>query len=520
MRLSTIYILLLFVGLLSGCTNELDLSTDANDERVEINFQMECNDFEVATRAVDETIKRIDLLVFDKDGKLLEKVPATNINTLQRTFKATVLAKAKIIHFIANYATMDSFDAVANINRTEHEIVPALNVNNNELVFWGRTLLTNINSARVELIRNQAKVSVTNNILNSSISLKGFDVCNYSVSGSIAPYINNLFEYSPNVVTGSTSKFRDGISADNNDDKYICEYRNLTTKETFVILRFDQLVTTGGTNSIKQLYFKVFLRDANNTTYPIVRNVNYRIIVKKIPTLLAASTFADAVKAPPINSLYAEVMRESPSVSDNDGNILKVWPITYLLKQKGSVNSKITAAGKLGNVTCDILNYDAQSIISDLTFDNTGVKANVKAVTVQTEAQIRVKYGVLERIITVIATPEYLLTSSASPMSYTKNNTEIVLNFNLDNNYPSASDYPDLYPIRCYIKAPNLNPVDNRNMFIDFNYIKGEYWYTYLAQKPGLQTIKFKTNFNTVTNDSISIQSRYFNNSVVVLNKK
>ena len=518
MRINIINILWIAALILISCNDESYLSTQHNDEKVELTFSMYSTDFiQPLTRAVDETIRRIDLLVFDKDGYFLEKVAATDIDTTQKTFKAIVLAKGKIIHAMANYDDIDSFSESTNLGKSEKEVVTPLLVTQNNLAFWGRSIINN-NKTSVEFIRNQAKVTVQSDVTNSSVSFVGFCICNYSKSGTLAPFINNEFTYSSDIATAMSSySLFDDNGVVNSEEKYICEYNNpATNRETYVIVRFNHSTSSGTV----PLYYKVFLRDADNKAYQIVRNVNYRIIVKNIPITLGVPTFEEAKNAPAMNSLYAEVMKESASVSDNSGNSLKVWPLTHMLKQAGQITSTFATEGTLGSVVCEIID-DPSGIISNLTTNASGsITANVLAMSVKAEAIIRVKYGKLERNITVIASPEYQLTASSNIQSYSTYNTLVTLTINLDNNYPSADEYPSLYPIWCYIKANNFYPIgDNKDMFLDFDYVTGEHWYAYLANTLGNHIIQFKSNFSYVANDAIVVRSQYFNEASVVFNK-
>ncbi len=518
MKITYLYSLLLSLLLLAGCQNETDILPSQTSDHREVSFTMNCIDFAETTRAVDETIRRIDLLVFDTNGLFIEKVAATQLNLPNRSFKARIDIHAGIIHFVANYNAIDNFDAVASVNQPETQVIPSLKVNNNELTFWGRTVLSSINSASVDFIRNQAKITVINQYINSNVTLAGFSVCNYSPQGSIAPFVNNSFVPSIDIATDVTTSFINSPNADNLDDKYICEYTNTIANETYVIIKFNSRTTSGGQTTTKPIYYKVYLRNSSNNPYQIVRNVNYRIMIKRIPVKLGAGSFESAMASAPINSIYAEVMKDSPSISDTNGNTLTVNPLVHLYSKATTIQSSITTVGNLGNITCQIMS-DPSSILSNLAFTNTQVTAQMRAVDTPAEAKIRVKYGKLERIISAIAAPVYLITGSVTPSVYSAPNTPISYSFNLDSRYPSPELYPDIYPIRCYIKAPNLYPVDNKNMFIDFNYVTGEYWYVYLAQATGNHTINFKTNFATVANDYITIRSSIFKEYTVTLNK-
>ena len=517
MRIPILNILLIVACLLTSCNYDYGVCPvgETNDDKVEVTFSMFSTDFiHPTTRAVDETIKRIDLLVFDASGNFLEKV-ATIIGTSGNTFKARVLAKGKIIHAVANYAAIDTFNETTYLGRSEHVVIPSLLVANNELVFWGRSEIAD-NQATIKFVRNQAKVSVENLFTNSDFEFVGFDICKYSKTGTVAPYIDGKFNHSTEVATTTTYTLINGVDPTNGDEKYICERKNPESpNETFAVLKYKYRVLD---NKFVPLYYRVLLRNADNKPYQIVRNVNYRIKVNNLSATVGVSSFANALTAPALNNFYAEVMKESPSISDSDGNSLTVWPLVHMATSAGIVTSSFQSEGTLGEVTCEIAD-DPDNVITSAVISGSDVAINVKAVSVKSEAIINVKYGKLERNITVIVSPRYSLNTTTNISSYAASNTPVQLTITIDPTYPSAEDYPTLYPIWCYIKAPNLHPVgDSKGMFMDFEYVEGEYWYTYLAYDKGDHVIEFNTNFSNIANDAIVVRSQYFNESQVVLN--
>ena len=144
MRIPILNILLIVACLLTSCNYDVYPSGETNDDKVEVTFSMFSTDFiHPTTRAVSETITRIDLLVFDASGNFLEKVAAANINTSARTFNAQVSIHGKIVHAVANYEAIDALVESSHLGQNEHVVIPSLLVANNELVFWGRSEIAN-----------------------------------------------------------------------------------------------------------------------------------------------------------------------------------------------------------------------------------------------------------------------------------------------------------------------------------------------------------------------------------------
>lgn len=500
-----LYILSVLVLFLSACQNEEMVSDGGGNDKKTLSFLMSIPEFQTSSRAIDETsISKIDLMVFDEKGLFVERVKATDVNSSARTFNAVVSSRARIIHFIANYSGLDNFDERANLEKSENQLIPALEVTDNELVFWGRAEISpGATRVSVEFIRNLAKVTVESE--DTHFVIQGYSLCNYATNGTVSPFVNGKFEYSEDIPTIGTRLTMNNTATDANDmdTKYMCEYTNPTDNETYVILK---ATFWGGDPK----YYKVLLADSNDNPYTIVRNVNYHIIVKHMAVDVGSDTFGEAKNGTPINNQYADVMKDSPSVSDDAGHSLTVTPLTHLFVDAGTMKSDISIEGDWGDVSYVVLS-DENAILSNIHCTNTGITADVRKVDVRSSAQIRVKYGRLARTISVVASPEYFLEASTSLTGYSEADEEVTLTFNLDENYPDAATYPELYPIECHIKTDNLYPVDDagKKMLIDFDYVKGEYWYTYLAQSTGEYSLKFKTKLGSV-DDEVKVESEYF----------
>ena len=339
--------------------------------------------------------------------------------------------------------------------------------------------------------------------------MTGFDVCNYSKAGTISPFVDYDFIYDSEVPTiPANISLASAVDAKNNDDKYMCEYPNPRNNQTFVILK---ATLNGGPAK----YYKVLMTDSEDEPYTLVRNVNYRIVINKMNANVGSNTFEEAKEAASINHLYADVMKDSPVIADNKGNSLTVIPLTHILIKPGSISSDLSTTGNLGNITYEILS-DPDNILSNISCSNTRFSAYVSTVANQTSAEVNIKYGKLARTISILASPDYILTARVSRNYYSNEDTEIIYTFNLDTRFPLQADYPDLYPIKCYIKTDNLYPVDNKDMLIDFEYVAGEYWYVYIAETTGDHTITFKTKQGNV-NDEIIIRSEHFGENTIEL---
>lgn len=78
-------------------------------------------------------------------------------------------------------------------------------------------------------------------------------------------------------------------------------------------------------------YYKIQLLDEDKKPYPIVRNYHYRVEIESFSEDASGSaSFEDAKTAEPSNNIYAEIFKDSPTISDNNNNNLTVGQINLL----------------------------------------------------------------------------------------------------------------------------------------------------------------------------------------------
>lgn len=556
-----IYIFSFLTILFTGCqTNEIVLEepTLENGKRT-ITFSMDVPEFQVKSRAESATpiTDNIQLMTFDKNGDYIETVRATNINNIKEegktpvgTFSAAIDRTTTVVHFIANY----DGDLSATPGADEDDVIPNLKASTESIVYWARNEISfDDTSIHVNFLRHVAKVTVevSDEVIddyaaNSYFRVTGFTICQYVAEGTIAPknyewgYKTNsdgtIIEEDPTEIVGIGTITPETFPTDNPHELYLAECSNQKVQENqvYVIIAGqlkpkndnDEWNTTAAWGDTK--YYKVLLTDIHDNPFKIIRNVNYRVVIKQMQDVGAVS-FEDAKSSNPINNLYAYVMAESPSISDMDGYTLTVTPIVHLLTAAGNFESTVTTINPPSGTarTLAFSGPQGDNILSNISLNNGKLTAVVKAVDELKKAQIRVTYGKLSRTVTVIASPQFTIEAQAYSdascetvkSSYNTANESVYFKFNLDSDYPSETEYPDLYPIKCYIRADNLYPVDNKDMLIDYEYKEGQYWYTFLAERTDDHRIHFKTKLSTV-NEKIEIESAYFRSAAVVLTGK
>lgn len=542
--------------LMTGCQSDeivAEKPTQEDGKRT-ITFSMNIPDFQVKSRAESETpITKIDLMLFDANKEYIETIQASSITVdikevglePKGEFTATIDPATTTIHFIANY----DGNLPAKPGQKENEVIPNLTADADNIVYWARTTGITAETTAIEItfLRHLAKVTVqvSDEIVDeyaasSYFKVTDFVLCNYANLGTIAPSGYEWgYNKNPETITEVTdidNHLTNGTEhSELPKELYLAEYENkeLPEDQTYVIL-VGQLKPkdengnwdTNNVNWGDKKYYKVLLTDENDKPFKIIRNVNYKIVVKQMQDV-GSSNLTDAMEANPINNLYAYVMPESPSISDMDDNTLTVTPIVHLItgdSKSRMITSTVTISGTLTD-DIKIETLGDSNILPDasnITINEGKLSVEVAEVDEIKKAQIIVKWGKLSRTITVIASPQYTITAQAYDKdnniksSYSGVDEDVYFRFYLDENYPAATDYPDLYPIKCYIRADNLYPVDNKDMLIDYEYKEGQYWYTYLADKTGDHTIHFKTKLSGV-NEKIEVESEYFGHSEVSL---
>lgn len=106
------------------------------------------------------------------------------------------------------------------------------------------------------------------------------------------------------------------------------ENENFSNDQTYIILKGKLAGKT------EDLYYKIQLLDTDKNPYPVMRNYHYKIVIKSFSESANGSTeFADAKTSEPSNNIYAEIFKESPSISDNNNNVLTVSNLHFLFTQ-------------------------------------------------------------------------------------------------------------------------------------------------------------------------------------------
>lgn len=510
-----IYYIALFGLLLVSCTDEETVNSRPETDLSKSVFRFSVNipDYkQVRSRAAvnENAVNDLWLMAFDADGLFIARAQATLLtdNNGTGTFQAKIPDNTGIIHLIANYDQWSSFDDRAALQKDERELIPSLS--SNELTFWGRQKISSTSdSPNIILYRNQAKVSVENETMNFEVT--GYALCNFTTSGTISPFHPDasptpfiLVDGEPTIPHGSIGKASQTTDDCNMEPKYMFENENYFKDQTYIIIKGRLEGKT------EEQYYKIQLLDANKQPYPIVRNAHYKVVIKSFSeNANGSTTFEDAKSAESSNNIYAEIFKESPSIADNNNNVLTVSQLHFLFVKEGTLNvsAQYTRNGTVDNSQISVVIAEDQgNILHNLRYDGNGnISADVSRIIAgQYEATITVKAGVLSRTITVVSSALYEFDPTRlSPEVYTARDQDVALQFTIPGNIPSY-----LYPLKCAITTMKLYPVaPNKNLQIE--YVNGGYQYIYWATSPGTKSLNFRTSLEN-SDETISISNEIF----------
>lgn len=515
MRKTITYLTALLALTLFACQDDNETDENLNPNKTTLQVIMNIPEYRVSTRSVsfENDIQDIWVLVFDSNGLFIERVHATDLVCEESrgvgsgSFKIEVSKEAAIIHVIANCDQWALFDDRANLQKDEKEVVPTLF--GTRMVFWGRSEVTTFDSpTNVILFRNKAKVTVQNEADNFEVT--GYALGHISTAGTVAPFVPGL-EPNPFIIKedattmpqGTVSKM-DQTEADCTiEPKYMFESPNYFNDQSYLILK-------GRVANGPELYYKIEFLDNNKKPYPLVRNFQYNVLIKSFSESANGTTsFEDAKTAEVSNNIYAEILRDSPSISDSDNNRLTVSRIHTLFTQGGTL--EISAHYTENEVPNDAqievsIQEDRGSILRNLSYDGYGnISARVARVTKgQKEATISVKAGILSRTLIVTSSELYSFEPfTMSPEIYTHKDQDVTLSFQIPKGLPNY-----LYPLQCLVTTKNLYPTEpNKNLQIDYS--DGVYKYIYWAEEPGAKSLNFRTSLDN-SDEVITIENEYF----------
>ena len=287
----------------------------------------------LARSYTDSEIRNVDVLVFDEDGKFMERVKVdggelTPSGTeISFSIRLDATSKRRVIHLVTNGRTPDGVtdrlnfgdvtpamsESVAMLALKTSTFTGALVDNVMPLIMWGRVELpTGINivtkADNVKLLRAVACVQVKKGAVDATNGLNDFTVQSITVNkgadcGYLTPtnYSTTVTPVTGRPLSGSTLNYANGWS--DGETPSLCIYeRNCTSGDYMGVI--IKAMYKG-----KEGYYKVVMVDNVGTPLNVVRNHRYIITVVSVNGPGYASV-TDAINFAPSNALKVELTDE------------------------------------------------------------------------------------------------------------------------------------------------------------------------------------------------------------------
>ena len=287
----------------------------------------------LARSYTDSEIRNVDVLVFDEDGKFMERVKVdggelTPSGTeISFSIRLDATSKRRVIHVVTNGRTPDGvtdrlnfgdvtpamLESVAMLALKTSTFTGTLVDNVMPLIMWGRVELpTGINivtnADNVKLLRAVACVQVKKGAVDATNGLNDFTVQSITVNkgadcGYLTPtnYSTTVTPVTGRPLSGSTLNYANGWSDGETPSLYIYE-RNCTSGDYMGVI--IKAMYKG-----KEGYYKVVMVDNGGTPLNVVRNHRYIITVVSVNGPGYASV-TDAINFAPSNALKVELTDE------------------------------------------------------------------------------------------------------------------------------------------------------------------------------------------------------------------
>ena len=508
--------------ILTGCSQEEMVQPEIqlpDGGNVMVRFSAVIPEYNTVETRANGDVNDMYVLVFDQSGSFItrEQATLTNQTNVGGTFTAELPSSTnpRIVHFICNY-DWSGFNDASKLGSNEAAVVALLSTTN--ATFWARRELPGgihtgsfPSSNPIELLRNQAKMSVSNDAAN--FTLQGFTIHNTPNMSSVAPFNTATTHFEEGAITepiemGLNSALLADISL---TEKYLFERRNRSAAAiTTVIIQGIYNSTT--------YYYKIDLIDSDQVRYNIERNYHYMVKIKTV-TKEGYTSFNDALTGASHNNTALDpIIEKYPIISDGVSKLqvektlivvtepnkaISVWANYYPDLNSNTINNS--------GVTVSIMSDEGALASGSLIYNaSTGIITATSAPTLGAEplvAILRVQKGDLVRTIRVVLREAF----SFDPITINANNPAQVsdtqnapatLRFSIPADFPA-----DLFPLPINVYTQGLYPSSSGLQMVVTG---GEIHYVYMATTTGVQTVEFKTN-RSGNNETVDIKADYFN---------
>lgn len=427
--------------LISSCTLAEYPGETLYGDPVDITFTLDIPEAtEVVSRAYDDnSIRNIDLLVFNSSDQFIQrvKVDAISGTGTTKTFSVRLPSSttARTIHVIANARGDNNNDVIsfAHIatNAPESTAIPGLispvlaagNAPVLPIPMWGRTTLPAVASstsiaAPINMLRMVASMYVNCDAPTSANGLDDFTLTSFSLAntadrGKVAPATITTGASTPATpsLPGTLSNIHYPVSA----TSLWATAANNTTSELYLYEKnntgaaTDVKIIIKGTWKGTEGYYPVWMKDATNTRYNVVRNHRYKVTIKGVYGT-CYSTYTEAIAAEPSTSNIGVTITDSNAdITDviTDGKYT-LGLGSNVVTVSGGGEKTLTKVMKT-NTGATLVGTTDVSWITGINFAVSGnrwdLKANFASTSSQRTGNITVRAGNLTRTIKITQNP-------------------------------------------------------------------------------------------------------------------
>jgi hypothetical protein len=518
---------------LTGCVQDNLLQPEPvvpENGEVTVKFTASIPEFKTVQTRGNGGVNDLWLLVFDQNLNFLARKQATLVNQTDTGGEFTVILPAsgykRYIHFVSNY-DWTGFNDLDMLGYNVNAIMNLFVTQNPG--FWtmvelpngiNTTCFTGPGAPAIELLRNQAKISVTETADN--FELLGFTIHKAPEKGTIAPFNPTTATFEVGAITEPVGVTLLNAQAGevNMNEKFLFERKNQNaTVITTVIVK--------GNYNGNPYFYKIDLINDQKVRYDIERNYHYKVDITNV-SKEGYTNFSDALEGASHNNTALDpIIEKYPMLSDGTRKLQVERTLVVITEPNKTfnvwykffpdiVNNPTTVNNDGVSVTIMSNEGALSSAPADFSFDNaTGIITAKSAATMPTDpaqAQIKVEKGELVRIIRVVLRPPF----SFNPVTINNLNPATLLaqqGFNSTLRFFIPDDFPDeLFPLPVNIYTQGLYAAEaGLQLFVDPG---GIIRYVYTATATGLQDVEFKTNQSYLA-ETVRLEADYFSDATV-----
>lgn len=538
-RILNTIISLAAVALLSAaCQREDFLLPESNvaEGYVNLSVKVQVPDMEIVqTKAVDPDgggVQQVSVFCFDRNELFITVVnadirPDGSSPSLGGTFDVSVPNYTETVQLVGNQ-NLTYFREENYRGMSEVDVMTTIEASAGRMIYWARRSLADLkkeNPEPVELLRNQAKITLEVDERKTNFVPSGWVVVNSNAFGTVAPYSSEhggfvapTMEAPFVTLADNKAKLGDFLDVHTNGVEYIFETENTLADPVDFIVKGSQ---DGG----PQLYYRVSLIDINGDNVMIMRNHHYTVnIVGDL--YYGQTTFQQALEAPATNNVWVSISDKISKVQDSDYSLEVEKTSVVIAEEELETSNTYTLRYKLASIgggslsPADVTWVEGNNVaLTNFThtFDNVSgegtlvVTLNRMGDLQKREGTLLVKSGRLSRKIKVVTVKQ----QNFEPAWITTNiygseaGGHVTMMFTVPEECPA-----ELFPMDVLVTVNDMDVRNASGMVLpiitdeDPRYGKDNgvgYKYVLTVTQPGKQRVYLKTIINHEITDVVNV---------------